>query len=193
MDVHGESLVGPHSAPAQVVRPDTSASAAVSDAHIVEPESGMSEYAASSTGDYTVEERKLVRKLDRRILPLLCLLYLFAYLDRTNLGNARLQGLPQDVLGGDPTGRLFDLVTSAFFVSYVRILLLLACKLAVLRYYKLDHLPNPLVDMLENGLPSHLDRGGDYWLGSMLYPHGAFLVLSPSTYKETHNATVNSI
>ena len=40
-------------------------------------------------------------------------------LDRTNIGNARLQGLPEDALNGDPTGTLFDWVTSAFFFSYV--------------------------------------------------------------------------
>ncbi|KAI6044021.1 major facilitator superfamily domain-containing protein [Pisolithus marmoratus] len=32
----------------------------------------------------------------------------FKDLDRSNLGNARLQGLPEDTLGGDPTGALFD-------------------------------------------------------------------------------------
>ena len=41
-------------------------------------------------------------------------------LDRSNLGNARLQGLPADTLHGDPTGVLFDWVTSAFYFSYVR-------------------------------------------------------------------------
>ncbi|KAI3613176.1 major facilitator superfamily protein [Moniliophthora roreri] len=65
------------------------------------------------------EEKKLVRKLDKRILPMACLLYLFAYLDRTNLGNARLQQLPEDILGGDPTGVLYDWVNSAFFFSYI--------------------------------------------------------------------------
>ncbi|KAJ6472639.1 MFS general substrate transporter [Mycena vulgaris] len=65
------------------------------------------------------EERRLVRKLDRRILPITCLLYLFAYLDRSNLGNARLQGLPKDTLGGDPTGKKFDWVNSVFFFSYI--------------------------------------------------------------------------
>ncbi|KAK7678322.1 hypothetical protein QCA50_018670 [Cerrena zonata] len=67
----------------------------------------------------TAEEKRLVRKLDMRIMPLTCILYLFAYLDRTNLGNARLQGLPQDTLHGDPTGTLFDWVNSAFFFSYI--------------------------------------------------------------------------
>ncbi|KAF9567126.1 MFS general substrate transporter [Agrocybe pediades] len=65
------------------------------------------------------EERALVRKIDRRILPITCLLYLFASLDRSNLGNARLQGLPGDVLGGDKTGVLFDWLTSGFYFSYV--------------------------------------------------------------------------
>ncbi|TFK67750.1 MFS general substrate transporter [Pluteus cervinus] len=65
------------------------------------------------------EEQALVRKLDKRILPIACLLYLFAYLDRTNLGNARLQGLPEDVLGGDPEGKLFDWVNSVFFFTYI--------------------------------------------------------------------------
>ncbi|KAG1816941.1 major facilitator superfamily domain-containing protein [Suillus variegatus] len=69
--------------------------------------------------DSEAQERRLLRKLDKRILPILCLLYLFAYLDRSNLGNARLQGLPGDVLGGDPTGVLFDWVNSAFFFTYI--------------------------------------------------------------------------
>ncbi|KAJ7778141.1 MFS general substrate transporter [Mycena metata] len=65
------------------------------------------------------EERRLVRKLDGRILTITCLLYLFAYLDRSNLGNARLQGLPKDTLGGDPTGKRFDWVNSVFFFAYI--------------------------------------------------------------------------
>lgn len=46
--------------------------------------------------------------------------YTYPVLDRSNLGNARLQGLPEDTLHGDPTGVLFDWVTSAFYFSYVR-------------------------------------------------------------------------
>lgn len=69
--------------------------------------------------EYQAEEKALVRRLDRRILPIACLLYLFAYLDRSNLGNARLQGLPGDVLGGDPTGKKFDWIVSVFYFSYI--------------------------------------------------------------------------
>ncbi|KAI0687669.1 major facilitator superfamily domain-containing protein [Cytidiella melzeri] len=65
------------------------------------------------------EEKRLVRKLDMRIMPIACILYLFAYLDRSNLGNARLQGFPADVLRGDPTGNLFDWTNTAFFIAYI--------------------------------------------------------------------------
>jgi len=80
------------------------------------------ESAAASISSQNVdpeEERKLVRKLDGRIMIIVCLLYLFAYLDRSNLGNARLLGLPQDTLGGDKTGKLFDWVNSVFFFAYI--------------------------------------------------------------------------
>ena len=87
----------------------------------------------------TPEEKRLVRRLDMRIMPIACIMYLFACkcssgssltlahathkdLDRTNLGNARLQGLPEDTLHGDPTGVLFDWVNSAFFFSYVGVI-----------------------------------------------------------------------
>jgi hypothetical protein len=38
-------------------------------------------------------DRKLVRKLDFRLVPWLSLLYLLSFLDRTNIGNAKLQGV----------------------------------------------------------------------------------------------------
>ncbi|OCH86496.1 MFS general substrate transporter [Obba rivulosa] len=80
---------------------------------------GKEENVAQAVVESAVEERRLIRKFDMRIMPIACILYLFAYLDRTNLGNARLQGLPQDTLHGDPTGVLFDWVNSVFFFSYI--------------------------------------------------------------------------
>ncbi|PFH50625.1 hypothetical protein AMATHDRAFT_60761 [Amanita thiersii Skay4041] len=84
-------------------------------------EKGVDEVmTASSLGEERLaEERRLVRKLDKRILPIACLLYLFAYLDRSNLGNARLQGIDDDILNGDPKGILFDWINSAFYFSYI--------------------------------------------------------------------------
>lgn len=37
-------------------------------------------------------ERKVIRKLDWRLIPWLSLLYLISFLDRTNIGNAKIQG-----------------------------------------------------------------------------------------------------
>lgn len=42
-----------------------------------DPENGATKSDVNSTND-EFAERRLVRKLDRRILPILCLLYLFA-------------------------------------------------------------------------------------------------------------------
>ncbi|KAJ8081894.1 hypothetical protein PM082_007740 [Marasmius tenuissimus] len=89
----------------------------------VKTEEVHDERAPSPVGEPTTswlaEEKKLVRRFDRRILPMACLLYLFAYLDRTNLGNARLLTIEEDTLGGDPTGQLYDWVNSAFFFTYI--------------------------------------------------------------------------
>ncbi|KAF5328441.1 hypothetical protein D9619_013250 [Psilocybe cf. subviscida] len=39
------------------------------------------------------QEKKLWRKVDLRLMPILSLMYLFSFLDRGNIGNAKLQGL----------------------------------------------------------------------------------------------------
>lgn len=41
--------------------------------------------------------RKLLNKIDWRLLPVLSVLYLVSFMDRTNMGNARLQGLEADL------------------------------------------------------------------------------------------------
>ena len=38
-----------------------------------------------------VDEEKLVRKIDWRLLPWLSLLYLLSFLDRTSIGNAKVR------------------------------------------------------------------------------------------------------
>lgn len=63
-----------------------------------------------------LEERRLVRKLDLYIVPLIMGLYLFSFLDRVNIGNARLYGLEAD-LGLSPTQ--FQVAVSILFVTYL--------------------------------------------------------------------------
>jgi hypothetical protein len=49
-----------------------------------------------------VAEKALLRKLDMWIVPPVMLLYLLSFLDRVNIGNARLYGMEEDLgLVGD--------------------------------------------------------------------------------------------
>ncbi|KAF5010738.1 hypothetical protein F66182_15425 [Fusarium sp. NRRL 66182] len=42
-------------------------------------------------------ENKLLRKMDIRLIPMLALLYLLAFLDRGNIGNAKIEGMLTDL------------------------------------------------------------------------------------------------
>ncbi|EXJ80382.1 hypothetical protein A1O1_08526 [Capronia coronata CBS 617.96] len=60
--------------------------------------------------------KKLIRKLDWALLPFLALLYLLSFLDRTNIGNARLAGLEMDL---GMTGLDYNVALAVFFPFYV--------------------------------------------------------------------------
>jgi hypothetical protein len=47
---------------------------------------------------------------------MLVLLYLFAYLDKTNLGNAKIEGLPKSL---NMTGVDYNVAVSVFFVPFI--------------------------------------------------------------------------
>jgi hypothetical protein len=46
-----------------------------------------------------INERKLIRKLDLRLIPWLSLLYLLSFLDRTSIGNAKVLSDPSNIPG----------------------------------------------------------------------------------------------
>jgi len=41
--------------------------------------------------------KKMVRKIDVRLVPVLALLYLFSHIDRANIGNAKIEGMTDDL------------------------------------------------------------------------------------------------
>ncbi|KAI1763072.1 MFS general substrate transporter [Hypoxylon sp. FL1150] len=45
----------------------------------------------------TKATKRLLRKIDRHILPIMCMICLLCFLDRANIGNARLDNLEQDL------------------------------------------------------------------------------------------------
>ncbi|VUC29490.1 unnamed protein product [Clonostachys rosea] len=60
-------------------------------------------------------DKKLVRKVDVWLIPWLSLLYLLSFLDRTNIGNARLAGLERN-LGMSSSD--YNLALCIFFITY---------------------------------------------------------------------------
>ncbi|KAK1977038.1 major facilitator superfamily transporter [Colletotrichum cereale] len=73
-------------------------------------------------------ERKLRLKIDLMIVPTVALLYLFCFIDRANIGNARIAGLEKDL---GMKGLDYNATLSIFYVSYVvfEIPLNILCKL----------------------------------------------------------------
>ncbi|KAG8772110.1 hypothetical protein FRC12_003246 [Ceratobasidium sp. 428] len=61
------------------------------------------------------EERKLIRKLDWRILPVVIVLYLANFSDRTNVGNAKVAGLEKDI---GLVGYQYNIGLSIFYITY---------------------------------------------------------------------------
>ena len=61
--------------------------------------------------------RRLIRKIDVRLLPILAMIYSFALIDRVNLPNARIAGMDEDL--GLSIGDRYSLVVMIFFVSCV--------------------------------------------------------------------------
>ncbi|ROV93513.1 hypothetical protein VSDG_06787 [Cytospora chrysosperma] len=66
--------------------------------------------------DLGVDEKKLVRKLDMHLIWLVMALYLFSFLDRVNIGNARLYSLESDL---GLVGNQYQTAVSILFVTYI--------------------------------------------------------------------------
>lgn len=58
--------------------------------------------------------KRLLRKLDWHLLPFVSLLYLLSFLDRSNIGNAKVAGMAHDL---NLVGLKYNLAAALFFVS----------------------------------------------------------------------------
>lgn len=83
-------------------------------------------------------EKRVTRKVDVRVVPMLCALYLTAYLDRTNIGNAKLLRLESE-LNMPSDG--YNTAVWIFFLTFV------------------------LMEVPSNLLMAHSAIPPNYWLG----------------------------
>ncbi|KAH0020117.1 hypothetical protein KCU78_g6568, partial [Aureobasidium melanogenum] len=61
------------------------------DTGLYDPDAGLSDEERARI------DKALVRKLDFKLIPWLSFLYLISFLDRTNIGNAKVDGLQKDL------------------------------------------------------------------------------------------------
>ncbi|KAH8894383.1 MFS general substrate transporter [Thozetella sp. PMI_491] len=62
------------------------------------------------------EVKRVIRKLDLHLMPLCFVLYTFSVLDRSNLGNAKLAGMEEDI---DLSGDKYAWLGTAFYIAYI--------------------------------------------------------------------------
>lgn len=58
-----------------------------------------------------VDSKKVLRKMDMRLIPMLAILYLLSFLDRGNIGNAKIQGMQTDL---NLSGEQYNLCATVF-------------------------------------------------------------------------------
>ncbi|KAI1827963.1 major facilitator superfamily domain-containing protein [Xylaria intraflava] len=62
-----------------------------------------------------LDEARILRKMDARLIPMLAILYLLSFLDRGNIGNAKIEGLQEDLR---MTNDQYNLCLTVFFFTY---------------------------------------------------------------------------
>ncbi|EWG53890.1 hypothetical protein FVEG_12224 [Fusarium verticillioides 7600] len=86
-----------------------------------EEEGGIATQSDGPTNERSVPyvseqtEKRILRKLDRRIIPCVCWIYLMNFMDRVSIGNARLYGLEEEL---GLTRDQFQICVSILFVTY---------------------------------------------------------------------------
>ncbi|OMP88056.1 putative transporter C11D3.18C [Diplodia seriata] len=61
-------------------------------------------------------ERRILRKLDFQVVPLLCILFLISFIDRSNVANAKIQGMEEDL---NLHGNQYNIAVWIFTLAYV--------------------------------------------------------------------------
>ncbi|KAJ9219490.1 hypothetical protein DTO169C6_8125 [Paecilomyces variotii] len=85
----------------------------------VEEEKGALDTTFGTTEDIQLDpakEKKLLAKLDLAFVPIIMFAYLSCFLDRSNIGNIEVAGMPEDI---HATSQQFSVAVSIFYATYV--------------------------------------------------------------------------
>ncbi|KAM0457996.1 hypothetical protein ACHAPV_001363 [Trichoderma viride] len=78
--------------------------------------SGVETGSDRAVGSFVdIDEKKVLRKMDMRLIPMLAALYLLSFLDRGNIGNAKIEGLQEDL---NMTPGQYNWCLTVFFFTY---------------------------------------------------------------------------
>lgn len=73
----------------------------------------------SSDAPFSIDralEKRVVWKCDKNVIPTISLLFVLSFLDRINIGNARIQGLEKDL---NMKGQDYNIALLIFFIPYI--------------------------------------------------------------------------
>ena len=73
----------------------------------------------STMQNHTIDselERRVIRKLDRRLPPLVSILFLLSFLDRSNIGNAKIAGMEDDL---NLDSNRYTWLLTIFYIAYI--------------------------------------------------------------------------
>ncbi|TIA95625.1 hypothetical protein E3P94_03997 [Wallemia ichthyophaga] len=76
----------------------------------------MTQVTPNNLGFSPQDERRLLWKLDLRLIPILSLLYLISFIDRVNIGQAKVAGM---VTSLGMTSHQFQIANTIFFSTYI--------------------------------------------------------------------------
>lgn len=79
-------------------------------------DSSKKEFAIAENFDDDPDDKKLLRKLDLHLIPTMTILYLLSFLDRVNIGQAKIDGLTVTL---HLSSTQYNACLSIFFVTYV--------------------------------------------------------------------------
>ncbi|KAF4991565.1 hypothetical protein FGRMN_7683 [Fusarium graminum] len=65
------------------------------------------------------EERTVRRKFDRKLVLFVALLYMLSFVDRSNIGNARIAGMDEDLQSDPPRDEWYQWALTAFYITYI--------------------------------------------------------------------------